>query len=256
MARIHAIEFEDLPWFPSVLRNYMTDYLQFVGNKFKIFEQAIPKLQDLITDTKQNQIVDLCSGGGGSWSDLFPKLQAKVPDIKVMFTDLYPNKDRLESLAVSQTGLEFHNKSVNATEVPKELSGIRTQFLSFHHFRPDAALALLQNATDSGNPVAIFEAQERNLPHLIQFSLSFVFVLLLTPFIRPFSLGRLVFTYLIPLVPIFVFWDGIASVLRTYSVEEMESLIQKVEGNERFDWEVGKLNNGPTVNLFLIGKPK
>ncbi len=93
-------------------------------------------------------------------------------------------------------------------------------FLSFHHFKPDEAMSILQNAVDSTLPIAIFEGQERNLSHFIKFLFSPINVLLITPFIRPFKFARILFTYFILIVPIFVFWDGNVSVLRTYSVKK------------------------------------
>jgi hypothetical protein len=78
-------------------------------------------------------------------------------------------------------------------------------------------------------------------------------VLLTTPFIQPFKIGRIIFTYLIPIVPLFVWWDGIVSSLRTYSVKEMEELVKSVENNESFEWEIGRLKSGPGVVLYLLG---
>lgn len=78
-------------------------------------------------------------------------------------------------------------------------------------------------------------------------------VLLITPFIRPFSLGRLLFTYLIPSMPLLVLWDGVAFALRTYSVSEMEDLIDGLENKDRFDWKVRRIRSGPGVILYLRG---
>jgi hypothetical protein len=81
-------------------------------------------------------------------------------------------------------------------------------------------------------------------------------VLLTTPFIRPFRIGRIIFTYLIPVVPLFVWWDGIISSLRTYSIKEMEDLVKSVENNDSFVWEIGRLKSGPGVVLYLLGTVK
>jgi hypothetical protein len=35
MSRIHFFEFEDLPWFPSILREFMTDHLSFMAEQAK-----------------------------------------------------------------------------------------------------------------------------------------------------------------------------------------------------------------------------
>jgi len=69
-------------------------------------------------------------------------------------------------------------------------------------------------------------------------------------------MGRIIFTYLIPIVPLFVLWDGIVSSLRTYNIEEMKVLINGVEGKEKFNWEVGKVKSGPGVVLYLLGTKK
>lgn len=115
---------------------------------------------------------------------------------------------------------------------------------------------LLQNAVDHQSVIGIFEGQKRSIAHLIQFFFSPINVLLVTPFIRPFSLGRLLFTYLIPVVPIFVWWDGLVSVLRTYSVEEMTDMTKQLKNGDSFEWEIGAIKNGPMVNLYLLGYPK
>ena len=145
---------------------------------------------------------------------------------------------------------------MDATNVPRELKGLRTQFLSFHHFRPEDAVKILQNAVDSGSPIAIFEAQERSLPSLLAMFFSPLTVIFTTPFIRPFRWGRLLFTYLVPIVPLFVWWDGIVSSLRTYSVKEMNELISRVQNNESFNWETGKVKSGPATILYLLGTKK
>jgi hypothetical protein len=111
----------------------------------------------------------------------------------------------------------------------------------------------LQNAIDSQNSIAIFEAQERSLPSILAMLFSPLTVLLTTPFITPFKLGRIIFTYLIPVVPLFVLWDGIVSSLRTYSVEEMKELVVKLNGAEAYEWEVDRVKSGPGVILYLLG---
>ncbi len=106
-------------------------------------------------------------------------------------------------------------------------------FLSLHHFKPVDASQILQNAVDSGNSIAIFEAQERSFSSIFAMIFSPITVLLTTPFIRPFKIGRLVFTYLFPIIPLFVMWDGIVSAFRTYFKKEMYNLMDGLK-NSRF----------------------
>ena len=133
---------------------------------------------------------------------------------------------------------------------------MRTQFLSLHHFNPTDAKKILQNAVDSKSAIAIFEAQERSFPSVLAMFFSPITVLLTTPFIRPFKLGRLIFTYLTPIVPMFVWWDGIVSSLRTYSIKEMNELVNSLENTNTFNWEIGRVKSGLSVVLYLIGTVK
>ncbi len=253
MARIHLFEFEDLKWFPDLLRDYMTDFLQFLSNKTKLFSPAIPILERIIGQSEDHTIIDLASGGGGGLIWLNTKLQNKFSDLKIVLTDLYPNREAFEYIKKQASNLTYVDTPVDARKVPEDLKGLRTQFLSLHHFKPDDAVMILQNAVDSQNNIAIFEAQERSLASILAMFFSPITVLLTTPFIRPFKIGRIIFTYLIPLVPVFVWWDGIVSSLRTYSVKEMQELISKVKGNENYIWEIKKIKSGPGVILYLTG---
>ena len=114
--------------------------------------------------------------------------------------------------------------------VPSSLKGLRTQFLSFHHFKPEQAQAILQNAINNSQPIAIFEGQQPSVKSLIPMFLSPLNVLLTTPFIRPFKVDRILFTYLIPILPLFILWDGVISVLRTYTVKELNMMISELNG--------------------------
>lgn len=256
MKRPHLFEFEDFRWFPSFLRNYMTDFLQYISNRFDIYKTVTPLLEEVLEKTQSNTIVDLASGGGGGLVRLSERLHEKRPDLKIILTDFYPNVAAFEQTKFRTTGVEYRSESIDAMNVPADLKGVRTQFLSLHHFHPDQAVQIIQNAVDANSAIVFFESQERNVPSVLAMLFSPINVLWMTPFIRPFSVGRLIFTYLIPLVPLFIMIDGILSALRTYTVPEMEELVCRVKGNELYEWKIGKQKSGPVYIPFLIGQPK
>ena len=256
MGRIHLFEFEDQSWFPSFLRNYGTDFLQFLSNTTKMYAPIIPVLKKGLEKSGTHTIVDLGSGGGGGLIWLNSELQKEIPDLKIILTDLYPNLDAFSHTKKIATNFEFLEQPVDARMVPSELKGLRTQFLSLHHFKPNDAKKILQNAIDSQSPIAIFEGQERSFLSILAMIFSPLSVMLTTPFIRPFKIGRIIFTYIIPVVPLFVMWDGIVSSLRTYSVQEMEELVMDLNGGENFDWEIKKVKSGPSILLYLLGTKK
>ncbi|WP_420399031.1 hypothetical protein [Flagellimonas sp.] len=256
MGRIHLFEFEDQKWFPAFLRNYGTDFLQFLSNKTKMYKPIVPVLEKGLKTCGVDTIVDLGSGGGGGLLWLNSELLKSNPGLKIVLTDFYPNLNAFKFTQKQAGNFEFIDPPVDARNVPENLKGFRTQFLSLHHFKPKDAQKILQNAVNASSGIGVFEAQERSVPSILAMLFSPISVLLTTPFIRPFKWGRLLFTYLIPIVPLFVLWDGIVSSLRTYSVKEMEALVASLEQVDSYHWEIQRVKSGPGVILYLLGTPK
>lgn len=256
MKRVHLFEWEDLKWFPDFLRNYGTDFLQYISHKTKMYKNITPILNKAIKDSNTNQIIDLGSGGGGGLLWINKELQEKQSDLKITLTDYYPNISAFEHIKKNTPNVNYVKTAVDARNVPKELKGLRTQFLSFHHFKPEDAKKILQNAVDTGNSIAVFEAQERSLTSILTLLFIPIPVLLSTPFIRPLSIGRFIFTYLIPIVPLFILWDGIVSSFRTYSIKEMKELVSQLNNSSDYNWKIGRIKSFPRSLLYLIGTKK
>jgi hypothetical protein len=83
-------------------------------------------------------------------------------------------------------------------------------------------------------------------------------MLALTPCIRPFRWSRIVLTYLIPAIPLLALFDGIVSMLRIYSPDELRELVAGVPGAEEFDWDIGTLpiRGSPLKLTYLVGTPR
>jgi hypothetical protein len=66
----------------------------------------------------------------------------------------------------------------------------------------------------------------------------------------------LLWTYLIPLMPMVTLFDGLISCLRTYSVQELHDLTARLEPND-YHWEIGTLKGKttPIPITYLIGVP-
>lgn len=257
MRRRQLFEFEDLAWFPGWLRDYLTDYLRVVVEKFDLFGPVIPLLAELLQRTGRTRVVDLASGAGGPWPTLLPRLQEQVPELQLTLTDLYPNQRALDGMARAfPHHVGFEADPTDARAVPDHVPGLRTQFLSLHHFAPEDVRAIFANTVAAGEPIAIFEAQQRDLRHVVNFALAPIMVWILTPFIRPFRWRRLAVTYPLPLVPFFVGWDGVVSALRTYTPDEMLEMARTADPEERFDWDAGLLPSGPMKIPYLVGQPK
>jgi len=257
MKRMHALEWEDLRWFPASWRDYGTDYLRFVATKSDLYKPIVPLIRKGLQASGGRHWVDCASGGGSSLIMLAKALHSEFPDLKITLTDYYPNIRAFErTRAELKNVFNFEKQPVNVMEMPPHLQGkFTTLFGAFHHFRPDDARKILQNAVDTQSPIAIFEPVGRNA--ISWFSMLFVMlnVLLFTPFIRPLRWKVLPFIYLLPLVPLYVLWDGIASILRTYSEKEMKELVASLRHSDAFEWEIGKTAGALPVQ-YLLGIKK
>ncbi len=261
MKRFQAIEFEDYSWFPSVLRNCMTDFYQFQMTNFKLYDPAAERIANLLAETNHSAVYDLCSGGSGPWQVLHSQVEAILgSDVQLTLTDKFPNIPAFnESHTISEGKIGFKESSVDATQVPDDLLGVRTLFSSFHHFPPTMAVSILQDAVDKNQPIAVFELSNRTPSAFFQVTvLGFLSNLFLAPLIKPRNISRFVLTYLIPLIPLVCVWDGIASNLRAYSTGEFNDLIKEVKNNQSYDWEVGtaKAAMPGVLVTYLQGKPK
>jgi hypothetical protein len=250
------MEFHDREWFPPILRNYVTDALQFILNLGRVYGPIVPRLKKAIYAAKPKALVDLCSGGGGPWPWLQGLLQSASWPVTVCMTDKYPNTLAFESLSRQTEGqVTFYPDAVNATNPPPELLGFRTIFTSFHHFQPQQALAILQNVVDARQGIGVFEAARRRPLTLLSTLLMFFGGFLTAPFIRPFRFSRLCWTYLIPVIPLVLFFDGVLSCLRAYSKDELLKLVSKVNADD-YVWEIGEESGGLAPITYLVGYPE
>jgi hypothetical protein len=258
MRRVQFIELHEQPWFPPSLRHEITDALEFGLNLLKAYAPMAPLLQSVLDSTRSRSIVDICSGGGGPWLDLSRRLHPGTQAFHILLTDKYPNLRAFQSVrAASENHIAFYPDSVHAMKVPGELQGFRTMFTSFHHFPPEEARTILQNAVDAGQCIGIFEITRR-APSTI--ALMFPWALMLfvfTPLIRPFRWSRLLWTYLVPIIPLVLLFDGVVSCLRTYRPQELFEIIKKLSGIE-YQWEVGEHSKGSRRSpiTYLIGYPQ
>jgi hypothetical protein len=247
-------ELEDKQWFPPLIRRYMTDYLQFLFSNFNLYSPVTEIIHDILIQTRQKQIVDLCSGSGGPLlkirKDYFRRY-GSIPGI--VLTDKFHQFGNTNHFA---PGITYYPESVNAMDIPITLTGVRTMFSSLHHFTTEELKLILSDAVNKKQPVAFFDSADKNLIFIIALIILHPLLLFIfTPFFKPFEFKRLLFTYLIPLVIIGSVWDGIVSILHLHSFKSLSKLI-KESSLHGFDWKIIQIKNlvGMKIN-GVIGTP-
>jgi hypothetical protein len=254
MGRLHAFEFNDQPWLPEALRRAELDYLGFVIAKSRVFSTLAPRLAALVDASGHDRIIDICGGGGGPYPELLRAVDAvRGRPTELVLTDLHPNPGVLARLGDGAANIRVEPLPVDARHVPPSLAGARTLFDGLHHFRPADARALLADAAAARAPILVAEASERSVQAVIACLLIPLFVILVMPLVRPRSLWTLLLTYVVPLVPLLIMFDGLISCLRTYRVDELRALTAGLD--DGYVWEAGAERRAGRAVTWLAGHP-
>lgn len=215
--RTRSLELEDQSWFPKSLRAYQTDFLGAIAKLLGIYNPAKKFLEERIS--LNDKLVDLASGSGIPALITVPKT-----NISLTLCDKFPNWKNIEFVNRVTQGT-YLNKSVDIINDELPNGSAYLMFNSLHHFKSTEIISILKNVQLSNSRAYFFEPIT---PHFSTFlKVGFATLLLpffVVPFTKPFRWDRLVFTYLIPIGVLATFWDGMASVQKSYSIERLEGL--------------------------------
>ncbi len=205
-------------------------------------------------------MVDVCSGGGGPIHECQTRLARHGVDVDFILTDLYPNIGAFRRISLENPRISYVSEPVDATNC--RIEGFRTMFACFHHFPPGLVKKMIWDAIEKNQGIAVFECTKNSPITCLLYLVALpVLTLVCTPFLKvPFSIGRFFWTYIIPVVPFVITFDGLVSNLRTYSLDELRSLVEEIDTEKRFRW---RIREKPFVSFLpyvtvtsLVGTPK
>ncbi len=152
MRRLHLFEFEDLTWFPSAIREAMTDFLSFMGALAdKPLAPFAARLERALKVTGDDRLLDLASGGGGPAITVARLLsRERATPVKVTLDGSLPEppQARARSSRRARVRSTSWKRRSDATRVPEELAGFRLICNAFHHLPPGAARLCLLDAVE------------------------------------------------------------------------------------------------------------
>ncbi len=257
MKRRQLVELHELAWFPRLWRDLLTDFMSFFARRFRPYAAIADRLHAAMLCCGDELILDLCSGAAEPVLTVQEELARRGVGVAVTVTDLYPNEHvfaRLEAHRRRAVGCLL--RSIDAVRVPADLPGFRTFFSAFHHFQPEEAAEILADGVRQGRGIGVFEYTERSFLRwgpLILLMPALVWAA--TPFIRPRSAARLLWTYLIPVVPLVAAWDALVSVLRSYHPDELLALARSIDDG-RYVWNAGRVDARAGCRVtYLLGAP-
>lgn len=252
MKRYHLFEILDWPWIPQTWRDACTGYLELISRVVGLDRVLAPILEQYMLRHGHNRILDLCSGGAGPIIGMAKQWAISQPSFRISLSDFFPNITafhRAKNLCPSN--LSFLSYPVDASAVPSELQGVRLLSNAFHHFSPLLARKIVANAIDNNAPLVVVELSVRKPINLASFFVIPILALFAIPFVRPFRWNWLLFTYVIPVIPFIMAWDGLASHLRTYSKSDWENLLSGIDQN-KFHWQYEEISLLRVPSKFSI----
>ena len=236
----------------------MTGFLCAAMEVIRLPVVVAPLISEAMVSAQTERVVDLCSGGGGPVLSVIKRLrQEGKQNACVILTDMYPNLGAFARAEKEMPGaVSCRTQPTDACAVPSDLAGVRTIFNALHHLPPEVARAVFADAVDKRQPILTFEVVERTLLGVLGAATGFISTLALMPFVKPRRVSNFVFTYLVPLVPLFLVWDGVASCLRSYSDDELEALVAPLRSRRyTFRVERHRVPWTPMVVTCVVGLP-
>lgn len=261
--RVQLFEFEDLDWWPQALRNYLTEVLSHLLISGRTYAPIVPRLAAAIRRSGSLRILDFCSGSGGPSLAVLDAVNAELgAPVEIVLSDKFPNRARLEAISAGHPHCHYLAEPVDVLDA-RGLVGdaFRTMFTALHHFRPTEVATILADAVACRAGIALFEFTERAVAQMAaSMSVTPLLTLGVTPKLRPVTVGRMFWTYLVPIVPLTFAWDGLVSALRSYGPEELEAIVRTVGDADCFDWDIGRTPPAergiPFRITYLIGTPR
>ncbi|VUC34313.1 unnamed protein product [Clonostachys rosea] len=271
LPRMHLFEIDDQPWFPPILRRAVQAALTHAWRLKTPFIQPVPPAQlagqilirELGSSLSQYTFVDFCAGAGGPTPYVAREVNTYLASkneepATFVLSDIHPNLESWERISRLNPQVTYEPTSVDATRAPPQLVQrgdgkklMRLFNLAFHHFDDKLAKDILRDTVKTSHGFAIFELQDRSFASFVAVTLLFFVVLGWAPVhsVRTRSPATFFFTWMIPIIPFVLVYDGYISSLRTREPEEVEALLRSCGANTSA-WEI---KSGRELHVWPVG---
>jgi hypothetical protein len=241
-------ELEDYNWFPKIFRRFQLEYIGSIILWSRFYQPLVPVIKLLMKENDIHTVQDLCSGSG--MPAVFMQQQLNG-DCKTVLSDKFPEQSFIDSAPI-----QYLKKETDVLSLLPERNTCYTMYNAFHHFTAAEKKQIVQQFQNADAPFVIAEILQPGLLTLIKIILTTTVLQLLTaPFVQPFSLLRLLFTYIIPVNLFTVTYDGIISVLKSKSEKQYQLFIKKM-GNDSYTITVDRYSSWKGAVICIKGNPK
>ncbi len=209
--------------FPKYLKQLMNEFLSWFVLKVNASKPFIPVINEVLNQTNQKKInyIELNAGGG-------------IETVK-------PFLDENVEVNISDFN-EFNVQNI----------GVYLFVNSFHLLSVDKAIKALNDITEKGHPIVIVEGNNDSLWQIVGMTFFVpLTVLIASPFVKPFRFTRLIFTYVIPILPLILVIDGCLALIKLYNPNDLKELVSKLNTTS-YEWKMGKNDNGRGGKIIYL----
>ena len=226
MKRNQITQIINTTWCPSLIKNRIIEFLNWFVIKVNATKPFVPVIEEVLDSTNTKKIINIDLNVGAGIETVAPFIKKEIEINSIPITDFN----------VKQNGLYLFANS-------------------FHQLPIEQAKEKLKKIAESGNPVVVVEGNNDSLWQIVGMTFFVpLSVLLTTPFVKPFHFSRLIFTYLIPILPIFIVIDGCLALLKLYNPKDLKELTTDIN-IPHYEWKMGKNDNGRGGKIiYLTGK--
>lgn len=225
MKRKQAPQITNASWFPNFLTRCVYEFMTWFVNKVDAAKPFIPVIEEGLQHADRIVVINKRCGAG------FETVDQLIDD-------------RIKRIFV-------YTENFNASE-----EGLYLSVNSFHQFSVDEAKDLLKQISQNKQPIVIVEGNNDSLWQVFGMTVIVPLTVLLTaPFVKPFRFERIIFTYIIPVLPFVTFFDGFMALFKLYAPKDLDELTASIQ-SKGYYWRSGKLDNGRGGKIiYLIGYP-
>ncbi|MEL7118179.1 MAG: hypothetical protein AAFO07_02025 [Bacteroidota bacterium] len=226
MKRKQITQITNANWCPEFIKKLVAEFLSWFVLKVNATKPFIPVIEGVLNETQLKKIINIEFNIGAGIKTVKPFLKEEVV---------------VNSIHIS----EFNTNE----------NGLYLFINCFHQLKISKARKVLQKITDSGNPVVIVEGNNDSLWQIVGMTVFVPLSVLLTAlFVKPFRISRVIFTYLIPILPIIIAVDGCIALLKLYNPSDLLELSSSINAMN-YEWKADKNDNGRGGKImYLTGK--
>lgn len=253
-------EFGDLSWVPSLYHIYLRKYLVFFYKLFGYYKLWVPCFTRFLEQTAQKTYMECCSGAGDPLPLIVGQTENQTTaNKKFLLSDIQPHSQFTEHFNNNEDS-PFHyiESSIDITLEQNNHPHPKIFINSFHHLTPEQVDNLLINNLKNGYSLLILEYVRKTPMGYLSMLISPLIIALTLPFVvSPRHLPVMaLFTYLLPLFPLMLLWDGIISCAHEYNGHDLEKIVEKNQLKANINWTIKRSLFYPAGVSCIIVQPK